>query len=66
MSSSSAVSEKEETLTKAVPEATTTLDDDSAATFADLHERETAQTQTLVAILKQGSPDPYAHWGINE
>lgn len=33
---------------------------------ADLHEREVAQTATMVHILDQAPPGCYRHWGIND
>lgn len=41
-------------------------EDGSAAFLEDLHQREVAQTPTLVQILEQASSDGYQHWGINE
>ena len=63
---SSAALDDEEALERTIPNTSSPAEDDSAATSADLHEREIAQTATLVAILKQASSDAYSHWGINE
>lgn len=37
-----------------------------AEVWADLHEREVAQTATMAHILERVSPGSYQHWGINE
>ena len=63
---SSATLDDKEALQTVAPGALRPVEDDSAATLADLREREIAQTATLVAILRQASPDAYSHWGINE
>jgi len=63
---SSAALEVKEAFEMASSDVLSPVEADSAATLADLHEREVAQTATLVAILKQASPDAYSHWGINE
>jgi len=41
-------------------------EDVPAEVWADLHEREVAQTATMAHILEQVSPGSYQHWGINE
>jgi hypothetical protein len=63
---SSAALEDKEAFEMGSSDAVSPVDADSAATWADLHEREVTQTATLVAILKQASPGEYRHWGINE
>jgi hypothetical protein len=41
--------------------------EDASPLFAqDQHERNAAQTSTMVALLEQVSPGNYQHWGINE
>ena len=40
--------------------------DESPGVLEDLHEREVAQTPTLLHILSQVTPGYYQHWGINE
>jgi hypothetical protein len=41
-------------------------EDVPAEVWADLHEREVAQTATMAQILEQVCPGYYVHWGINE